>query len=81
MVALRILDAQSVLLEQAAVNAQEALILVINQYKAGTVAYASVANAEISAFTAQKNLADIQGLRMTTAVGLIKALGGGWKLF
>jgi len=81
LVALRILDAQSVLLEQAAVNAQEALILVINQYKAGTVAYASVANAEISAFTAQKNLADIQGLRMTTAVGLIKALGGGWKLF
>ncbi len=77
--ALRILGEQAVVEKQAVASARLALKLVINQYKAGTVAYASVITAQTAAFTAEKTAADIDGLRMTASVGLIKALGGGWN--
>jgi outer membrane protein TolC len=64
---------------QAAANARLALKLVTNEYKAGTAGYADVVTAKLAAFNAEKTAADINGLRMTTTVGLIKALGGGWK--
>jgi NodT family efflux transporter outer membrane factor (OMF) lipoprotein len=75
---LRILAAEAVVQDQAVASAKLALKLVINQYKAGTVPYSSVITAQTTAFTAEKNAADINYLRMTSAVGLIKALGGGW---
>ena len=75
---LRILNDQAIVQNQAAASAKEALQLVINQYKAGTVAYSSVITAQITAFSAEKSALDVTGLRMTAAVGLIKALGGGW---
>jgi len=75
---LRILNAEAVVQNQAADSARLALKLVINQYKAGTVPYSSVITAQIAAFTAEKNAADITGLRSTATVGLILALGGGW---
>jgi outer membrane protein TolC len=56
------------------------LKLVINQYKAGTVPYSSVITAQITALTAEKTAADITYLRMVSAVGLVKALGGGWDV-
>jgi NodT family efflux transporter outer membrane factor (OMF) lipoprotein len=76
--ALRILAKQSVYQNQAAANAKKALDLIVNQYKSGTVDYSSVLTAQITAYTAEKMAADLIYLRMTTAVGLIKALGGGW---
>lgn len=76
---LRILAAESIVQNEAAATAQRALELVLNQYKAGTVPYASVIVAQITAYNAEKNAADINGQRMTAAVGLIKALGGGWN--
>lgn len=75
---LRILGEQAVVQNQAAESARLALKLTMNQYKAGTVPYASVITAQIAAYNAQKSAADISGLRMTAAVGLIMALGGGW---
>ena len=75
---LRILAEQAVKQDQAAETARRALILVINQYKSGTVAYNSVLTAEINAFAAEKAAIDVTGLRMTYAVGLVKALGGSW---
>jgi len=76
--ALRILQEQAVVQNQAAASARLALKLVLNQYKAGTVAYSNVITAQIAAFTAEKAASDVAGLRMTAAVGLIQALGGGW---
>lgn len=78
LVALRILSDEAKALNAAAASARLALKLVINQYKAGTVPYSSILTAQIAAYTAEKNAADNTYLRMTAAVGLIKALGGGW---
>ena len=77
--ALHILEQEAVAQNKAARDARKALQLVLNQYQAGTVAYANVITAQTAAYTAEKNAADITGLRMTSAVGLIKALGGGWN--
>jgi NodT family efflux transporter outer membrane factor (OMF) lipoprotein len=77
---LRILKQQGKIQDQAAADARLALKLVINQYRAGTVPYSSVLLAEINAYAAEKNAADTRGLEMTTAVTLIKALGGSWDV-
>lgn len=79
MAALRILNSEYKVQNEAAANARLALKLITNQYKAGIVAYSSVITAQIAAFTAEKTAADLNGLRMTASVGLIKALGGGWE--
>ncbi len=78
LVSLRILNKQAVVQNKAAADAQWALRLVMNQYKAGTVDYTAVIVAQVTAFNAQKAADDITGQRMVSAVGLIKALGGGW---
>jgi NodT family efflux transporter outer membrane factor (OMF) lipoprotein len=80
LVALRLLEKEGVVQNKAAASAELALKLVINQYKAGTVDYASVVTSQIAAYTAQKNAYDIVGQQMTAAVGLVKALGGGWSV-
>jgi len=76
---LRILSNEARVQDAAAASAVEALRLVLNEYKAGTVAYSSVITAQIAAYTAQKTAADIRYQQMTAAVGLIAALGGGWN--
>jgi NodT family efflux transporter outer membrane factor (OMF) lipoprotein len=78
LVALRILKEQAEVQNRAAADARLALKLTLNQYKAGTVAYSNVITAQITAYAAEKSAIDIAGLRMTAAVGLIQALGGGW---
>jgi NodT family efflux transporter outer membrane factor (OMF) lipoprotein len=79
LVSLRVLDEQSSVLTSAANDARKALNIILNQYASGTVAYNSVLTAQINAYTAEKNAADVNYLRMTSAVGLIKSLGGGWS--
>lgn len=79
LVALRILNQESIVQNKAAASAQLALKLTLNEYKAGTVDYATVLISQTAAFSAEKNAADVNGLRMSAAVGLIKALGGGWN--
>jgi NodT family efflux transporter outer membrane factor (OMF) lipoprotein len=76
---LRILEREVVVQEQAVASAQQALAIINNQYKAGTVAYINVLTAQTTAFTAEQKLANIAGQRMVSSVGLVKALGGGWE--
>lgn len=75
---LRILADQAVAANKAAASARKALAIVMNEYKAGTVDFTAVIVAQNAAYVAEKSAADITGLRMTAAVGLVKALGGGW---
>jgi NodT family efflux transporter outer membrane factor (OMF) lipoprotein len=75
---LRILDAEIIVQRRAVANAKLALKLVMNQYKAGTVGFTDVIVVETLLYNAEKTASDISGHRMTAAVGLIKALGGGW---
>jgi NodT family efflux transporter outer membrane factor (OMF) lipoprotein len=75
---LRILKQQLVVQDQAAADAKLALKLVVNQYKAGTANYSNVLTAQITAYSAERTAADVRYLSMSSAVGLIRALGGGW---
>jgi NodT family efflux transporter outer membrane factor (OMF) lipoprotein len=76
---LRILEQEITVQEQAVQSAQQALDIVTNQYKSGTVDYLNVLTAQTTAFTAEQKLASIAGQRMVSSVGLVKALGGGWE--
>jgi NodT family efflux transporter outer membrane factor (OMF) lipoprotein len=75
---LRILEKQTGVDIKAAKDAALGLQIVVNEYKAGTVNYSVVLTAQITALTAEKTAVDVQYLSMSSAVGLIKALGGGW---
>ncbi|MGA7778618.1 MAG: efflux transporter outer membrane subunit [Paraburkholderia sp.] len=74
----RILEQEIVVQQQAVESARQALDIVTNQYKSGTVGYLNVLTAQTTAFTAEQKLASIAGERMVSSVGLVKALGGGW---
>jgi NodT family efflux transporter outer membrane factor (OMF) lipoprotein len=76
---IRILASEIVVQQQAVASAQQALDIVTNQYKSGTVGFINVLTAQTTAFTVQQKLASIAGQRMVSSVGLIKALGGGWE--
>ncbi len=78
LVSLRLLDKQVKVLNKAAADARAALKITINEYKSGTVDISGVITAENTAFAAEKAAADINYLRMTSAVGLVRSLGGGW---
>jgi len=49
------------------------------RYQGGIVTYLEVVSAENAALQAQLDDADIRTRRMNAAVGLVKALGGGWQ--
>ncbi|MDA8232576.1 MAG: efflux transporter outer membrane subunit [Magnetospirillum sp.] len=75
---LRIL-AQQAEVEAAAVEAaQRAESMILNQYEAGTVAYTSVITAQTAALANEQTAITVLGSRLTSTVGLIQALGGGW---
>jgi NodT family efflux transporter outer membrane factor (OMF) lipoprotein len=65
---------------QAAMDASDqALKIVQNEYRAGTVDYTSVVVAEAAALSAHNTELSIEASRLTTSVDLIAALGGGWS--
>jgi len=78
LISLRLLEKQSIAQDKEAADALLALKIVKNQYKAGTVPYSSVLTAQISALAAEQAATQVDGLQMSSAVGLVKALGGGW---
>jgi len=75
---LRIL-AQQAAAEQVAVDAtQRAVDVLLNQYRAGTVAYTAVVTEQTALLSDQQTALSIQQSRLTASVDLITALGGGW---
>jgi NodT family efflux transporter outer membrane factor (OMF) lipoprotein len=79
LVALRILDEEAQVQELAVQSAQESVTLTTNQYKAGIVSYLNVVTAQTIALTNQRTAISISGQRVSAAVLLVKALGGGWS--
>jgi NodT family efflux transporter outer membrane factor (OMF) lipoprotein len=75
---LRYLAEEAVQQQQAAEAAQEALDLEIQRYRAGTDSYLNVITTQIIALGARQTTITILQHRMTAAVDLVKALGGGW---
>jgi NodT family efflux transporter outer membrane factor (OMF) lipoprotein len=64
--------------QQAVTAAELSLNLELDRYKAGTDSYLSVITTQTIALGDEQNAVGILQRRMTAAVDLIKALGGGW---
>ena len=75
---LRILSQQSVVERDLVASAQEAELLTLNQYKAGTVPYSSVITAQTTALNSRESALSVLENRLIESVSLISALGGGW---
>jgi NodT family efflux transporter outer membrane factor (OMF) lipoprotein len=76
--AVRILEEESQVQNKAVAAANQALELTLNQYKAGTVNYLNVMTAQTVALSNRITAVQLQGARLTAAVQLATALGGGW---
>jgi len=77
--ALRILDEEAQMQEQAVNSSHESVTLTTNQYRAGIVSYLNVVTTQIIALTNERAAISISGQRLNAAVLLVKALGGGWS--
>jgi NodT family efflux transporter outer membrane factor (OMF) lipoprotein len=77
--ALRILEQENKVQEEAVQAARLSVDLTINQYKAGTISYLNVVTVQTSLLSNQRAAAGIFGRRLVAAVTLIKALGGSWS--
>jgi outer membrane protein TolC len=78
--ALRILESEAQVQDEAVGAAQQSVTVFTNQYKAGITSYLEVVTAQTAALTNQRTAASILGNRLNAAVLLIKALGGGWNV-
>jgi NodT family efflux transporter outer membrane factor (OMF) lipoprotein len=77
--ALRILEQEMQVQNKAVESAHKTVLLTTNQYKAGTVSYLNVMIDQAAALANEKTAVDLQGQRLSAAVLLVKALGGGWN--
>jgi outer membrane protein TolC len=77
--ALRILEEEARVQGDAVTAAEESVTLTTNQYKAGIASYLNVITAQTIALTNEITAVQVFGRRMTAAVLLIEALGGGWS--
>jgi NodT family efflux transporter outer membrane factor (OMF) lipoprotein len=74
------LERRYALLKTSSDAADQTEQMLLNQYKAGQVAYTDVVQAQASALSARRALLTAAVARQTTAVALVQALGGGWKV-
>src|SRR6266540_5012978 len=77
--ALKILEQEATVQDEAVKAARESLAIVLNQYRAGTANYLAVVVIQAAALNNERTAISILGRRLTASVALIKALGGGWK--
>ena len=76
--ALRILEEENGVQDDAVTAARKSVDLTTSQYKAGTVSYLNVITVQTIALTDEITAIQIRGRRMAAAVLLVQALGGGW---
>jgi NodT family efflux transporter outer membrane factor (OMF) lipoprotein len=78
LVAVRILENEAKVQDEAVVAAQNSLNLSVSRYKGGVTSYLEVITAQSAALTDEVTAVNILGRRMANTVLLIQALGGGW---
>ncbi|HYB11717.1 MAG TPA: efflux transporter outer membrane subunit, partial [Alphaproteobacteria bacterium] len=76
--AIRILAQQAEVQALAVRDAEIAVQLTLEQYKAGTVDYTAVITAQTNALSDEETAVGILQNRLDASVSLIQALGGGW---
>ncbi|TMG95760.1 MAG: RND transporter, partial [Betaproteobacteria bacterium] len=79
LVALRILEQEASVQDEAVKSARESLAITLNQYRAGTANYLAVVVVQATALANERAALAIQSRRLSASVALIKALGGGWN--
>ena len=77
--ALRILEQEAGVEDEAVKAARQTVAVITNQYKAGTVSYLNVIVAQSTELADENTAVNILGRRMSASVLLIEALGGGWN--
>jgi NodT family efflux transporter outer membrane factor (OMF) lipoprotein len=77
--AVRILENEAKVQDEAVAAAQRSLDLSITRYKGGVTSYLEVTIAQSAALADQVTAVNILGRRMANTVLLIQALGGGWN--
>ena len=78
LVALRVLEQEASLRDQALVSARQAEQIALNRYRAGQGDFTTVVQAQNSALNAAQSVLSVLRSRRNASVGLIEALGGGW---
>lgn len=78
--ALRILEQEARVQEDAVRAARLSLELTLNQYKAGIVSYLNVVSAQTTLLGNERTELSLLGRRLTAAAQLVRALGGGWTV-
>lgn len=76
--ALRILEKEAATQQRAVLASQKSLELSLIRYRGGVTSYLEVTVAQSAALADEVTAVDILGRRMTSAVLLVQALGGGW---
>ena len=76
--ALRILEQEASIQDEAVKSARESLAITLNQYRAGTANYLAVVVVQAQALANERSAVNILGQRLNASLALIKALGGGW---
>jgi len=76
--ALRILEQEAQVQDEAVKAAEESVQIALNQYKSGTVSYLNVVTAQTAALTNERTALTVLSNRLTANVTIIKALGGSW---
>jgi outer membrane protein TolC len=76
--AVRILARQQQVADGAVKAAQEELNILLNQYRAGTVAFTAVVVAQATLLNDEQSALTVRQNRFLATVALIEALGGGW---
>lgn len=76
--AVRIFARQQKVADAAVRAAQEELDILLNQYRAGTVAFTAVVVAQATLLNNEQSALAVRQNRFLAAVALIEALGGGW---
>jgi multidrug efflux system outer membrane protein len=74
----QLLEAQLKAATAALDSARRVLEIANNRYKAGLVTYLEVATAQNSALALEQTVVQLHGQEQVAAVGLVRALGGGW---
>src|SRR5437660_515162 len=77
--ALRILEEEAKVQQDAVRAARESVLLTTNQYKAGIVSYINVVTVQTTQLSNERTAVGILGRQLVAAVTLVKALGGGWS--
>ena len=78
LVGIRILAQQTAAEAAAVAEASQAARIALNEYNAGTVDYTTVVTAQVTELNNRETALNITQSRLTTAVALMTALGGGW---